>query len=159
MANPRNTGLRRERVTVIIQQADIKRFWSKVEVKTEDECWPWLAGLSGGYGSFHLNHEYPPTRLAHQVSYFIHFGVDVRNSGKHVHHSCENKKCVNPKHLELLNPRTHMLEGTSPPAIQARQTHCKRGHEFTPENTYTYRGMRHCRTCHRDYVRNGGVLS
>lgn len=24
---------------------------------------------------------------------------------------------------------------------------CRRGHEFTPENTYTYRGRRICRTC------------
>ena len=27
------------------------------------------------------------------------------------------------------------------------KTHCKRGHEFTPENTYFYRGARHCRSC------------
>lgn len=31
-----------------------------------------------------------------------------------------------------------------------RPTHCKRGHEFTPENTYTYpNGLRSCRTCAR----------
>jgi hypothetical protein len=26
-------------------------------------------------------------------------------------------------------------------------THCKRGHEFTPENTRLYAGRRHCRAC------------
>lgn len=31
----------------------------------------------------------------------------------------------------------------------ARKTHCKRGHEFTPENTYHYLAQRHCRTCRR----------
>lgn len=31
----------------------------------------------------------------------------------------------------------------------ASKTHCKRGHEFTPENTFTSDGGRHCRECHR----------
>jgi hypothetical protein len=29
------------------------------------------------------------------------------------------------------------------------QTHCKRGHEFTPENTYVYKTSRICKTCRR----------
>jgi hypothetical protein len=29
----------------------------------------------------------------------------------------------------------------------SRKTHCKHGHEFTPENTYLYRGGRTCRAC------------
>lgn len=29
----------------------------------------------------------------------------------------------------------------------AEKTHCKHGHEFTPENTYVHRGERACRTC------------
>lgn len=28
-----------------------------------------------------------------------------------------------------------------------RATHCKRGHELTPENTYEHGGKRRCRTC------------
>jgi hypothetical protein len=35
----------------------------------------------------------------------------------------------------------------------ASQTHCKNGHEFTPENTYHYRGLRHCRACNLSNVR------
>jgi hypothetical protein len=34
---------------------------------------------------------------------------------------------------------------------QANQTHCKRGHEFTAENTRQQGGSRNCRTC--DYAR------
>jgi hypothetical protein len=30
----------------------------------------------------------------------------------------------------------------------AIRTHCKRGHEFTPKNTYIYHGRRKCRKCH-----------
>jgi hypothetical protein len=37
---------------------------------------------------------------------------------------------------------------------KARQTHCERGHEFTPENTYTWTDSgggthRQCRACNR----------
>lgn len=32
------------------------------------------------------------------------------------------------------------------------KTHCKRGHEFTDENTYRYAGTRSCRTCRRSYA-------
>jgi NUMOD4 motif/HNH endonuclease len=32
----------------------------------------------------------------------------------------------------------------------ASKTHCNRGHEFTPENTYNYRRRRYCRTCCRE---------
>jgi len=43
---------------------------------------------------------------------------------------------------------------TSANHVNARKTHCKNGHEFTPENTYVShtRGppMRQCRQCRKD---------
>jgi len=37
---------------------------------------------------------------------------------------------------------------------RAEKTHCKHGHEFTPENTKVdVKGWRYCRTCHRTVVR------
>ena len=45
------------------------------------------------------------------------------------------------------NMQDRLRHGNDP---HARQTHCKRDHEFTPENTYrTPQGRRHCRTCVR----------
>lgn len=32
-------------------------------------------------------------------------------------------------------------------AMQRARTHCKHGHEFTPENTYTHKTLRTCRIC------------
>lgn len=33
------------------------------------------------------------------------------------------------------------------------QDSCRKGHEFTPENTYVYRGTRLCRTCRAENMR------
>lgn len=38
-------------------------------------------------------------------------------------------------------------------SVRKAQTHCLRGHEFTPENTISFRGGRQCRTCFRAYDR------
>ena len=65
-----------------------------------------------------------------------------------------NPACVNPAHLEAVTHRENVLRGAGVSAIQARKTHCKHGHEFTPENTMKVRtpsgnGGRRCRTCDR----------
>ena len=40
-----------------------------------------------------------------------------------------------------------------------RATHCTKGHEFTPENTYVARksGLRHCRICRKAYHKSHPV--
>lgn len=46
------------------------------------------------------------------------------------------------------NERDKLQHGTH---HNARKTHCKNGHEFTPENTLRNKaGNRQCRACHRD---------
>jgi WhiB family redox-sensing transcriptional regulator len=39
-------------------------------------------------------------------------------------------------------------------AINAAKTHCKRGHEFTPENTRWSNGHRSCRACYNQWLRD-----
>lgn len=123
----------------------MERFWSKVD-KTPT-CWLWLCYRDhDGYGKFKLN-----GRMinAHRVSYELLVGpipdgmeIDhVRDRG------CVNRHCVNPSHLEAVSHQVNTLRGGSVIAVNARKTHCKHGHEFTPENTYPWRGNRVCRTC------------
>jgi len=38
-------------------------------------------------------------------------------------------------------------------AINAAKTHCKRNHEFTPENTRWSNGHRSCKTCYNAWLR------
>ena len=65
-----------------------------------------------------------------------------------------------PAHLEYVTVSVNVLRGNVPvavPAYYAKQTHCKNGHEFTPENTFIQvrggRTRRICRACARDRTR------
>ncbi|WP_205670220.1 HNH endonuclease signature motif containing protein [Amycolatopsis sp. CFH S0078] len=123
----------------------LTRFWPKV-AKTEGGCWIWLAAKDqGGYGKFKAD------RLvqAHRFSYELAKGAIPE--GLQLDHLCRVRACVNPEHLEPVTIRVNLLRGETTTARRASQTHCERGHEFTPANTYRKpNGCRNCRECRRD---------
>lgn len=127
----------------------VSRFMSKVD-KVSSGCWIWARGFKNndGYGVFA---PHKTMRSAHRVSWVMHRGPIPDNL--EVNHLCEVKACVNPDHLELTTHSKNMRYGNNHLARQARQTHCHRGHEFTPENTRLYRGSRFCRTCGNQFSR------
>lgn len=113
------------------------------------QCWPWTAGCDrDGYGQ--IKHG-GTTYRAHRVSY--ERSVGAIPDGLVLDHRCANRPCVNPAHLRPVTNRANILRGTGVPARNARKTHCKHGHEFTDDNTYTYTnarypyGRRVCKTC------------
>lgn len=112
-------------------------------------CWQWdVLRPDTGYGDFYDGRAW----LAHRWSYEHHVGPIPE--GLEIDHLCRNRGCVNPAHLEPVTPRENTHRGFGPSAQCARQTHCKRGHEFTDENTYRYpHGARACRTCKREHDR------
>ena len=118
------------------------RFWAKVD--TTGDCWEWQAARThDGYGVFTA-----PVRKkvrAHRFAYEILVGPIP--AGLEIDHLCRVRHCVNPAHLEAVTRQEHWRRGESFAAQNARKTHCKHGHEFTPENTYHYRTGRECRAC------------
>jgi len=113
----------------------------------ETPCWIWAgAGNGHGYGRRQIRGR---TFMAHRLSYEQARGPIP--AGLELDHLCRVTMCVNPDHLEPVTRAENIRRGTSPFAANARKTHCKRGHEFTPENTYINprNGARWCRPCMR----------
>lgn len=130
-----------------------ERFWAKTRVEDrgyETPCLTWIAYvLPNGYGRFQWNGE---VRGAHVVAYEVRHGeIPKRLDGDRavVDHLCRNRDCVNVDHMELVTNRVNILRGETIIAANAAKTHCPRGHEYTPENTYVHPtgGDRHCRIC------------
>lgn len=129
-----------------------ERFWEKVE-RTDGGCWLWTGTQNGrGYGSLHSGtRANRKTLKAHRFSYELHTGETVP-SDLEVMHSCDNRLCVNPAHLSVGTKADNMRDMAAKGRVctvgQSRKTHCKHGHEYTPENTYTTAlGHRKCRMC------------
>jgi len=108
-------------------------------------CWLWFGNASkSGYGQF--TYKRVPIR-AHRGSYMVHKGEIPE--GMVIDHLCRNTYCINPDHLECVTQRENTMRGLGPSSLNAKKTHCKRGHELTPENIYSYAGERNCRVCRR----------
>jgi hypothetical protein len=131
--------------------AFIERFWSKVDrngpipeyAPELGPCWLWTGFIRFGYGvaNVHVDGKWLE-RKAHGISLALS-GSPVPD-GLVPDHLCRVRHCVRPDHLEAVTGPVNTLRGESPPARNARKTHCIRGHN----NWRIIRGRRRCWDCH-----------
>lgn len=74
-------------------------FWDKIEIE-DNGCWIWTGTITNGYGT--LAHD-----RAHTLMY--RFAKGEIPHGYHIDHLCENKRCVNPDHLEAVTPQENTI--------------------------------------------------
>jgi len=124
-------------------------------VRTSIGCLEWVGPVNpGGYGYASFDGK---SQLAHRVSWELANGPIP--DGLDVCHHCDNPPCCETEPTDAF-PDGHLFLGTDLDNMRdmyakgrsrgQKQTHCKSGHEFTPENTGPgRRGSRYCRTCMR----------
>lgn len=114
--------------------------------KQEDGCWLWMGPRKvSGYGVLRSKRA---GHGAHRVFYDLFVGPIPE--GMEIDHLCRVPSCVNPDHLEAVTPEENRRRSLSPMGHMLRTNTCKRGHEMTPENSYSRPShpTRHqCRTC------------
>jgi hypothetical protein len=134
-----------------ITTQSMRRFLSKIAVE-EGGCWRWTASKApDGYGRMSLREITKQPVQAHSLSYRLAVGAIPK--GNHLHHkreaptNCIGPSCVNPAHMECITPSRHIDVTPCPSGLNRKKTHCKYGHEFTPENTYLVKNGRACKAC------------
>lgn len=120
-----------------------ERFWALV-TKTET-CWIFGRLKPNGYGAFSA---YGHSATAHRFAYELMVGPIP--DGLSIDHLCRRPACVNPAHLEAVTQWENVMRSDGVSALNARKTHCLRGHPFSDDNTYYAKGgQRHCKECSR----------
>ena len=134
----------------------IERFNQKIN-KT-NTCWLWTgAQNSKGYGAMSYNGK---VINAHRLSYLLHKG-EIPDK-LIVCHTCDTPRCVNPDHLWLgthTDNNHDMIKKNRHGKNMRRQTHCRKGHKFTPKTTYIRTEpdgtqYQNCKTCRNILKKN-----
>ncbi len=122
----------------------VERFHRGYVCRLDTGCYEWVHRLTKeGYPLFKIG---ATSVLVHRFAYEKFRGPIPPN--KELDHfkypdSCIGRACCNPWHVKAVTDLEHRQRHNS------LKTHCKHGHEYTPDNTYRWRGRRHCRTCKR----------
>jgi hypothetical protein len=110
-------------------------------------CWITLKTQNKGYSTVGIRGK---DVLGHRVAF-----EELRGpipEGLDTDHLCRVRACWNPWHIDPVPRTVNIVRGDGPRVTRERLaalTHCTKGHEYTPENTYRApgTGQRGCKTC------------
>jgi len=94
-----------------LRDALVNRLRGKIKVHKDTKCWEWMGatsgnGRGGGYGKINVKGQYV---YVHRLMYSLVHGF-VSNK-KQIDHTCENRLCCNPAHLqEVSNLKNQRLK-------------------------------------------------
>jgi len=121
--------------------------WSRIEVRGEDECWPWTGAVAkNGYGRIKWDRL---SQRVHRVIYELVIGPIPQDLV--IDHECRNRICQNPKHLRAVTHRTNTMENSvGIAATNFAKDACVNGHPFSNDNVRRGEGFRRCVECSRE---------
>lgn len=76
----------------------IQLFWFKYNIRGEDECWPWKSPWLDDKGYAHATLA-GWRSTAHRIAFALANGLTPETTPPVVMHSCDYRRCGNPKHL------------------------------------------------------------
>ncbi len=85
-----------------LSERDIAAFWSRVDTRGPDDCWPWTAAKSMGYGAMQIGSKSDKTAMmtrSHRIAFFLAHGRWPDPYGLHDCPGGDNRLCCNPAHI------------------------------------------------------------
>ena len=129
-----------------------KRFWEKVGVRGEDECWEWKGDRHPfGYGRFNNGEG----RIVNSHRYVMQITLGEIPDGMRVLHKCDNAPCVNPNHLYLgtAKQNTKDMKDRKRSTFGERNRHAK----LTEAQVLSIRKLRRGGVPYKELMRDFGV--
>ncbi len=129
----------------------------QIPEKPKSPCFEWQGSLEiGGYGYITRTKPRRVNLRVHRLAWECLNGPIP--DGMYLDHLCRNRRCINVDHFEVVTHRENTLRGIGTPAVNQRKTHCKRGHQLSGINLYTYKNRnghpaRTCRTCRQMHMK------